>query len=232
MISIIIPIYNQADKLQSCLESILDQTYSNYEVIIVNDGSSDSFQTVANKYNKIFIDKNISFKIINQDNQGAPVARNRGYRESIGEYLFFCDADTTLYPNCLQDLLTGLNNNPKASYAYSSFYFGSKLFKLFEFDADKLKKAPYITTMSLIKREHFPGFDESLKKFQDWDLWLSMLEKGYIGIWVDKILFKVQVGGTMSNWLPSFTYKLFPFLPEVKKYNQAMEIIKKKHKLL
>lgn len=232
MISIIIPIYNQADKLSDCLESILRQNYCDHEIIIINDGSIDNFQIVSDKYNIIFNEKNISFKIIYQYNQGAPVARNRGYRESIGEYLFFCDADTILYPNCLQDFIFCLNTNQDASYAYSSFYFGSKLFKLFKFSPEKLKKFPFITTMSLIKRNHFTGFDESLKKFQDWDLWLSMLEKGHTGVWVDKILFKVQTGGTMSNWLPSFAYKFFPFLSEVKKYKKSMEIIKKKHGLL
>ena len=59
-----------------------------------------------------------------------------------------------------------------------------------------------------------------------------MLEQKHTGIWIDKILFKVTTGGTMSSWLPSFSYKLFPFLPKVRKYKKAVNIIKKKHKIL
>jgi hypothetical protein len=128
-------------------------------------------------------------------------------------------------------MLKTLRNNPRVSYVYSSFKYGSKTFKLWPFNANKLKKIPYIHTTSLIRQKHFPGFDEKIKRLQDWDLWLTMLKQGYIGIWIDKILFKVHTGGTMSGWLPSFIYKVMPFLPSVKKYKQAVEIIKKKHNL-
>jgi len=87
--------------------------------------------------------------------------------------------------------------------------------------------------MALIKRADFPvgGWDESIKKFQDWDLWLTMLNAGKSGVWVDKVLFKIAPGGSISSWLPSFAYKLFPFLPSVKKYQAAMAVIKNKHGL-
>jgi len=229
VISIIIPVYNQADKLRQCLDSICAQKVprKNYEVIIVNDGSSDEL-SISDYKSEI---KNL--KIINQENKGSNAARNRGFQEARGEYLLFCDADIIMEPNMFDDMTNALENNPKASYAYPSFYWGAKLFKLWPFDAEKLKKMPYIHTTSLIRREHFPqsGWDENIKRLQDWDLWLTMLEKGKIGIWIDKVLFKVQTGGTMSNWLPAFVYKLLPFLPSVKKYKKAVEIIKKKHLL-
>jgi hypothetical protein len=90
---------------------------------------------------------------------------------------------------------------------------------------------PYIHTSSLIRRADFPGFDETLKKFQDWDLWLSIAESGGKGVWIDKMLFSVAPGGSMSDWLPAIAYRLLPFLPAVKKYNKARLIIKKKHGL-
>ena len=133
----------------------------------------------------------------------------------------------------LELMLKTLKDNPSASFCYSSFIWGHKKFKLWPFDAEKLKIMPYITTTSLIRLKDFSGFDESLKKFQDWDLWLTMLYQGRTGVWIDKILFKMAVGGTqtMSNWLPALAYKLLPWLPQVKKYNKAMAIIKKKHNL-
>lgn len=237
MISIIIPIYNQADKIGKCLDSILNQTYKDYEVIIVNDGSSDDFNKTIERFLQTSSSRLGELKkplqIFSQGNKGAPAARNRGYREAGGDYLFFCDADAVLKPEALKTMLNGLKQRPTASYAFSSFLWGRKLFKLGPFDAEKLKKAPYIHTMSLIRREHFPasGWDESIKKLQDWDLWLTMLKQRRSGVWIDKVLFKVQPGGTISSWLPSFAYKLLPFLPSVKKYKKAMEIIKKKHNL-
>lgn len=230
MISIIIPIYNQAEHLGNCLESIKKQTYNNYEIIVVNDGSTDGILEVIKKYKQIF-----GFKLtyLEQENKGANAARNYGASIAKGEYLIFCDADIVMEPEMLSLMLETLKNNPSAGFCYSSFIWGRKKFILWPFDAEKLKQMPYITIASLIKREYFPGFDETLKKFQDWDLWLTMTEKGHGGVWLDKILFTINLGGnqTMSYWLPSFAYKLFPFLKPVKKYNQAKEIIFRKHNL-
>ena len=232
MISVIIPVYNQAEKLKQTLISLNNQTYRDFEIIIINDGSSDNPE-------KIFTDfltnnkTELSFDFFNQKNQGAPAARNHGAREAKGEYFFFCDADATLKPKALEILLKTLTENPQASYAYSSFIWGQKLFKGRPFSPEELRKKPYIHTMALIRRCDFPenGWDEKIKKFQDWDLWLTMLNNNKIGIFVDSVLFTVAPGGTMSSWLPSFAYKLLPNLPLVKKYNQAMAIIKTKHQL-
>lgn len=233
MISIIIPVYNQADKLFATLNSINLQTYRDLEVIIVNDGSSDNPEKTFTE----FLDKtksDLTFSFFNQANAGAPAARNRGFRESKGDFLFFCDADATLESQALEILLNNLLVNTQASYAFSAFKWGSKTFTVGDFDTERLKKEPYIHTMALIRRVDFPitGWDESIKKFQDWDLWLTMLENGKMGVFVNYILFNVAPGGTISSWLPSFAYKLLPFLPAVKKYQRAMVIIKTKHQLL
>lgn len=231
MISIIIPLYNQADKIEKCLQSIAAQTYVNYEIIVVNDKSRDSLSGIIKQSKKDF---GIKIEWLhNQENHGAPYTRNKGFRKARGEYLLFCDADVILREDALALMVAALKNNPTASYAYPSFKFGHKLFKLWDFDADKLRQMPYIHSTALIRREHYPekGWDESLKKLQDWDLWLTMLDAGHEGVWIPDVLFQVDGGGhTMSSWLPSFAYKLFPFLPSVKKYRKAMEIVKKKHK--
>ncbi len=232
MISIIIPVYNQAQKIIKTLRSIAAQTYQDYEVIIVNDGSSDGVANICGKYLESLV-TNQSYLFLNQVNAGAPAARNRGAKEAKGEYLFFCDADAILIPSALESLVRNLEANPSISYAYSSFLWGKKIFKLSEFDPEKLKKMPYIHTMSLIRRSDFPssGWDESIKKLQDWDLWLTMLEQGKTGLYIPEVLFTVAPGGTISSWVPSFAYKLMPFLPAVKKYKRAEKIIKEKHGL-
>ncbi|MEI7451847.1 MAG: glycosyltransferase family A protein [Candidatus Falkowbacteria bacterium] len=233
MISVIIPVYNQADKITTTLDSLIKQSYQDLEIIIVNDGSRDGLDLVLENYFKT-IETKIGFMVLHQANGGAPAARNAGFKKSRGEYLFFCDADAVLDYQALEIMLASLNTHPEVSYVFSSFYWGKKLFRLEEFSESKLKQMPYIHTMSLIRRSNFPatGWDESIKKLQDWDLWLTMLEAGHRGLWIDQILFKVTPGGHISSWLPAAAYSLFPFLPQVQKYNAALKIVKTKHHLL
>jgi len=238
MISIIIPSYNSAKTLGKTLESIFNQTVKDFEIIVVNDGSTDNTPEILEKYQQKFQTVGIKFHIINQENRGRNPARNRGAREGIGEYLLFCDADIVMRPEMLEKMLQALKNNPDKSYSYSSFHFGWKAFKLWPWNPDLLRKIPYIHTTALIRREHFPGWDEKIMKFQDWDLWLTMLEQGHSGIFIPKFLFKVYVRkqGGLSSWLPSFFYRL-PWaklgikIKAIEKYDTAMKIIKEKHRL-
>ena len=223
MISVIMPVYNAEKILKRCLESIFNQTIGDVEIIAVNDGSADGSADILRQYQ----DK---IKIINQVNTGAPAARNAGFAASRGGQIIFCDADIIMAPTMLEKMSVALDRNSAAAYAYSSFKFGWKKFRLWPFDGSKLRQMPYIHTTSLIRREYFPGFDEKLKKFQDWDLWLTMLERGGQGVWLDEMLFTVKSGGTMSSWLPKVFYRL-PWLKTVRQYDEAKEIIKKKHNL-
>ncbi|OGG43102.1 hypothetical protein A2841_03855 [Candidatus Kaiserbacteria bacterium RIFCSPHIGHO2_01_FULL_48_10] len=231
LVSVIIPTYQHADELPGCLESLFSQTISPSEIIVVNDGSTDHTKEILQPYEARGV------RVINQQNQGAPSARNRGFDTSTGEFVLFCDADVVLRPDALEKMLQTLEAHPKTSYAYSSFQFGFKTFTLWPFDAEKLRRMPYIHTSSLIRREYFPRFDESLKRLQDWDLFLTLLEQGHEGVWVPEILFTVKARKNgMSEWLPSFIYKIpWPVLgytpKAVRKYRQAESIIRQKHHL-
>ncbi len=135
-------------------------------------------------------------------------------------------------PRMLERMHQALMDNPGVSFAFSSFYYGAKLFKLFPYNEQRLKQMPYIHTTSLIRREDFCGFDNAIRRFQDWDVWLTMLAHSKKGVWIDEPLFTTQLGrGHISQWLPKAAYKWFPFLKAVKNYNQSMAIIKRKHKL-
>jgi glycosyltransferase involved in cell wall biosynthesis len=91
-VSIIIPLYNAQSYIQECIESVLNQTYNNTEIIIVNDGSTDNSPTILKKYNKFIT-------IINQQNKGAAAARNTGLKHATGYYIQFLDADDVLDQN-------------------------------------------------------------------------------------------------------------------------------------
>ena len=100
MISIIIPVYNAEKHLSRCLDSILHQTYRNWELIIVDDGSSDGSSIIYNKYSEI--DSRI--KIIKQENKGANKARQEGWRAATGEWITFVDADDFIPNNAIKSL--------------------------------------------------------------------------------------------------------------------------------
>ena len=95
LVSVIIPMYNAQCYIEETIQSVLDQTWSNIEIIVVDDGSTDdSYDIVANiKSNKI--------RLFHQDNQGAPKSRNFGFLQSKGEYIQYLDADDLLSPSLL-----------------------------------------------------------------------------------------------------------------------------------
>ena len=96
-VSVIIPVYNTEKYLAECLDSILNQTLDSYEIIIVNDGSTDGSLQLINQYAKRY--SNIS--VINQNNQKQGAARNAGLKVANGEYVCFIDSDDMLEKNAL-----------------------------------------------------------------------------------------------------------------------------------
>jgi glycosyltransferase involved in cell wall biosynthesis len=181
---------------------------------------------------------NLPIRLIRQKNSGAPAARNRGFAESSGQYVIFWDADVVAEPDMLAKMLQALESNKTAAYAYCNFYMGYKKMKAQEYSLPSLQTCNFICTMSLLRREAFPGFDESLRRFQDWDLWLTIAERGGSGVWVPEFLFRIiQHGGSMSSWLPSFAYKSpWKYLPiirgQVRRYHEAEQVVRQKHFLI
>ena len=101
MISVIVPVYNVEEYLEECLESIRQQTFTDIEVILVNDGSTDGSREICEQY----CEKDSRFRLINQENQGQSVARNRGVKESVGQYIMFVDSDDVINTSVLEVLL-------------------------------------------------------------------------------------------------------------------------------
>jgi glycosyltransferase involved in cell wall biosynthesis len=230
LISIIIPIYNHAHTIQRCFKSIIAQIYRPLEVIIVDDESTDEFRKLVPAIESIAKKHQLSLKIIHQKHGGAPRARNRGFKESIGEYVIFWDADVIAFPEMLFKMYAALQNYPEASYAYSEIKLGWKKINSQSFDEKALRRYNYIDMISLLRRKDFPGFDETLKRLQDWDLWLTLLEQDKKGIFIPEVLKKALVSRTgISNWLPSFLYR-GPFTTKARRsYEEARKVIIAKH---
>ena len=101
MISVIVPVYNVETYLEECLDSIQNQTYTDFEVLLVNDGSTDGSKAICERYCQT--DKR--FRLMNQTNQGLSAARNKGVEISTGEYIVFVDSDDVIKTNYLEKLM-------------------------------------------------------------------------------------------------------------------------------
>lgn len=97
-LSVIVPVYNVEPYLSEALDSVINQTYKDMEIICVNDGSTDNSPSILNEYAK----KDSRIKIINQENQGLSEARNVGMRASVGSYIYFFDSDDILAPHAME----------------------------------------------------------------------------------------------------------------------------------
>ena len=107
LISIIIPVYNAEKYLRQCLDSIINQTYTNFEVLLVNDGSTDSSGMICQEY----VENDSRFRYFEKENGGASSARNLGLERSGGAYITFIDSDDWVEPNYLDVLYTALKEN-------------------------------------------------------------------------------------------------------------------------
>lgn len=103
LVSVVIPTYNRAHKIGLSIDSVFAQSYRPIEIIVVDDGSSDNTDIIIKKWQSIrSCDHDFNIYYIYQDNQGAPVARNRGYQASKGDFIQFLDSDDILCPNKLK----------------------------------------------------------------------------------------------------------------------------------
>lgn len=110
LVSIVIPLYNKEKSIETTIESALNQTYSNIEIVIVDDGSKDSSAKIAME----MAEKDRRINFVHKENGGASSARNRGVRESKGEWIIYFDADDLLYIDCVETLVKMSVDHPGA----------------------------------------------------------------------------------------------------------------------
>lgn len=164
-------------------------------------------QTTASLEAQSFRDFSVT---VIKSEHSAGTNRNEGARRTKSEFLLFLDADVALQPTFLEDMVLALDAYPAASYAYCSYeragYLTGRVWSE-PFNPITLERDNYISTMSLIRRKHFVGFNEELDRLQDWELWLRMLDAGYTGVLVDGIGFTAYYKSgdlsTRDNWEPS-----------------------------
>ncbi len=203
LISVIVPAYNAENTILKTIESVRHQTFSDFELIVLNDGSTDRTLELLDTI------KDDRLKIFSYENQGASVARNRGIAHAMGEYISFIDADDLWTPRKLEMQLDALQRHPKAGVAYSwtvlideegkflfaqdPLYFEGNVYPNLLVDC-------FIASGSnvLINRrsvESVGAFDSNLIIGADWEYYLRLAHQ-----WPFAVVHKYQVLYRLSSW--------------------------------
>lgn len=135
-VSIIVPVYNLEQYIDRCIKSILSQTYSNFELLLINDGSTDNSPSICDKYAK----SDDRIVVIHQENQGVSVTRNKGIMEATGEWITFVDGDDWIEKDSLEKIIRSYPANvADVIYARSFANIGSSALERYHFNPDFTK---------------------------------------------------------------------------------------------
>lgn len=191
-VSVIVPCYNQAVYLADCLQSVLSQTYLNWECIIVDDGSPDNTEEIAG----IWCARDSRFKYLKKPNGGLSSARNAGINFASGEYILPLDADDYIGNTYLEKAIDVFIRDPDTSLVYCQarlFGFDNGDWELPAFNFKDLLRLNLIFCSALYSKKDFltyGPYDEEIKSgWEDWSLWVSILKSDSKVVRIDEVLF-------------------------------------------
>lgn len=187
LISIIMPFYNDKEHIEQTINSLLNQTFPAFEILIIDDGSNDK-ESVEKLKEIQKLDSRI--KVHHKENGGAAVARDYGVSKTAktSKYIVFCDSDDLLNKTYLETSFWTLETNQKASWAYTDSigFEGTEYTWNKWFDSNKMKKENDLVITSMIKKDDFnevEGFNINEKNvYEDWNLWLKLIAKGHFPV--------------------------------------------------
>lgn len=166
-VSIIIPIYNVEKFLDECVRSVLNQTYTNLEIILVDDGSPDRCPIMCDEYAK----QDSRIKVIHQINGGLSAARNSGMEIATGEYVYFLDSDDKIFPYAIETMVDRIIENPNVDVVAASFI------------------NQYGSSVCYYDPQRFLSYTDNKKwiheKFCKWEISLAAWNKLYRKVWLE-----------------------------------------------
>lgn len=179
LVSFVIPVYKKpVDVFRKCLKSLHDKSFDDFEVIAVFDGPDVDLQMVAEEFPRV--------QSIVLEHGGGSRARNAGMDAAKGSILWFWDADCYMKPGHAKRMVEEFEATG-ADFVYSGYEMaeGQGEFQSETFDVYSLQSGNYISSMAPIKREKAPRWDETLEAGQDWDYWLTAVDNGCKGVFVE-----------------------------------------------
>jgi glycosyltransferase involved in cell wall biosynthesis len=210
-VSVIIPSFNYGKYLPECIDSVLAQTYRNFEIIVVDDGSSDKSCEILENYRQHFPDKIHFYWHPDHVNKGISSTINLGIEKSVGEYILGIGADDVLHPEILQRQTKFLDDNPDYGMVYCRAQIingaGEKQSVIMsdppisgEFLPQLMMGDKIIASTVILRREcllKIGVFDEELL-FSDWDLWIRIAAKYPVGFIPDALVYYRVHGKNVS----------------------------------
>lgn len=182
MVSVVMPAYNSEEFITAAIQSVKEQTYSNWELLVIDDASEDKTSAIVKELTR----EDHRIKLLrNEENQGAGISRNKGISQAKGAYIAFLDADDLWKPHKLQTQLEFMQKN-EVSVCFSSYELisenGGKRSEI-------VQALPYVTYQKLLKSNYIGNltgiynaseigkiYGPELRKRQDWGLWLTAVK--------------------------------------------------------
>lgn len=212
LVSVVIPTYNRAAFLSDAVESVLRQTFTNYEIIVVDDGSTDGTDSLIQGYGD-------RLKYVRQQNRGVSVARNEGVRVSRGEYIAFLDSDDIWTPDKLACQISFLSRFPECDLLFSPAWvvnanldrtssqplFGGLAVSDITLNTLYLRNIIIVITL-LVRRDVFQaigGFDPDIRYGEDWSLAIRILTRGALGAYLPEPLAYIRRHSSTQSHVPN-----------------------------
>lgn len=240
LLTIITPCFNSEKTLEKTLQSVFNQSFQDWELIIVNDGSTDDTEKISLEW----VQKDPRFKYFYKENGGLGKARNYGIERATGTYILPLDSDNLVEKHFIKDAIKVFENNKDVGVVHGyAEYFGEKegIWIVEDFNLQKMLVHNYIDACAIFKKELWErvgGYDEKMpyQGHEDWDFWISLNNLGAIFFNLHEITFKYYVSS--SSMIRSFNSDMF-FLNQdyiVKKhsklyYNEYYNVISSREKL-
>ena len=202
LISIVSGIYNCENTLLAAIESILTQTFSDWEWILCDDFSSDNTYEIAKSFAEKYPEKIILLR--NENNMGLNFTLNRCLEYAKGDFIARMDGDDLCYPERFEEEIKALNENPEISIVSTDMEFfdetgvwGRVSHPLFPVNRDFLNGSPFCHAPCMVRKEAYDAVggysvDEKLLRVEDYHLWIKMYAKGFKGMNIPKALYQMR----------------------------------------
>ncbi|PQJ32180.1 hypothetical protein BST92_09695 [Nonlabens arenilitoris] len=201
-VSVIVPCYNQGEFLDECLQSVLNQSYEDWECIIVNDGSTDDTENIVRRW----MQNDSRFSLISIENSGVSNARNQGIIKAKGEYILPIDADDYIDENYLESAFDLFNTSPSCKVVYGAvMMIGEKneKWELPEFSMKELAIYNIIPVSGIYRKKEWQrieGYDVKLDKgLEDWEFWIHLLKDDPIVKFIENICLYYRIKPKSRN---------------------------------
>jgi glycosyltransferase involved in cell wall biosynthesis len=251
-VSVFVPCYNMGDYIDEAIQSIYAQTYKDYEIIIVDDGSTDPY--TLKQLNNIS-DQHPEIQIFYKENSGLSGAKNYGIERSNGEYIVCLDADDKLAPKYLEKTVKLMDQKKSDNVAFATTWvqeFGLRdnIWRTSGFDIPRLLTTNVVHAGSIFRKDVWKevgGFKNVGASYEDWEFWLNIVEKGYKWDIAEEVLFfyrirknsllasaqssHIEIYQTLLQWHPDLfaRYSREFAIENAKELREMHEIIRQKN---